>query len=48
MQHEPNSYDRLEDLKPAPRKTNVIATVATIAVIVIGFGVIGWLLVRAM
>ena len=47
MQHDPNSYDRLEDLKPVQRKPNVIATVFLIAVIVIGFAVIVWLLVRA-
>ena len=48
MQHDPNSYDRLEDLKPAPRKPNLIATAFLIAVIVIGFAVIGWLVVRAV
>ena len=48
MNHDPTSYDRLEDLKPVQRKPNVIATVFLIAVVVIGLGVIGWLVVRAV
>lgn len=48
MQHDPTSYDRLEDLKPEPRKANVVAVVVLIAVAFAGIGFVGWLVVRAV